>query len=102
MSTFLRIQSIADDNNVVRHIHQQHEDFRRNVATPVRDPDTGQQSTIYRHVHDIALLELDEPLVFSDRLRSVCLPDSTGGLTDEIMTTDNCWVYGWGERDGKR
>ena len=47
-------------------------------------------------MHDIALLELSKPLVFSPYVRAVCLPS----IKDFVHINDRTIVTGWGETHG--
>ncbi|WAR26111.1 CTRL-like protein, partial [Mya arenaria] len=90
-------QSLPYGSNVLgrsRNINRiiQHEDFQPNVPENVTDPQTGRTSTIQRHHHDLALIELVDALVFTNSLRPVCLPEQ-----EDNLETNDCWVSGWGE-----
>ena len=41
--------------------------------------------------HDIAILELSEPLTYDKACRPICLPNPLGS---DLLT--NCWSVGWG------
>lgn len=47
-------------------------------------------------MHDIALLRLSEPLIFSPVVRSICLPTSE----EFVRLGDRTLVTGWGETQG--
>ncbi|KAK3091922.1 hypothetical protein FSP39_023749 [Pinctada imbricata] len=47
--------------------------------------------------HDIALIELDEPIHFNDYVRPVCLP----GSSDVTPVGTRCYVAGWGKAGDK-
>lgn len=44
-------------------------------------------------VNDISLLQMDSPVVFSDYVRPVCLPQPDQELKNEQL----CTVIGWGQ-----
>ncbi|XP_074854728.1 serine protease 33-like [Carettochelys insculpta] len=62
------------------------------VTAPVRQillhPDHNQGT----HVADIALVQLEEPVRYTDDIRPVCLP----GPADTFPDNHTCWVTGWG------
>ncbi|XP_052286052.1 chymotrypsin-like protease CTRL-1 isoform X3 [Dreissena polymorpha] len=78
----------------------QHDDFRSNVAENITDPRTGLASLIRRHHHDIALVELEEPLVYNERLSPACLPNPN--QVTAPLAPNSCWVYGWGEDNNRQ
>lgn len=46
---------------------------------------------------DIALVRLEHPIQFSERILPICLPDSSVRLPPNT----NCWIAGWGSiKDG--
>ena len=47
-------------------------------------------------MHDIALLELSEPLVFNSFIRAICI----SSLRDIVRVGDRTLVTGWGETQG--
>lgn len=61
---------------------------RRQVKRIISHPDYNQMTFDY----DIALLELDEPLEFSNTIQPICLPSSS----HVFATGMSCWVTGWG------
>lgn len=73
-----------------------HEDFQQNVGITVTDQDTGESTVIRRHLHDIALVQLNDSLSFSSSVQPVCLPDISGESSQQHDVT-SCWVAGWGE-----
>ncbi|KAG8569198.1 hypothetical protein GDO81_014294 [Engystomops pustulosus] len=44
------------------------------------------------HDYDIALMKLEKPLIYSDSIRPVCLPQ----YEQELPVGSECWVAGWG------
>ncbi|CAM4759476.1 unnamed protein product [Rotaria magnacalcarata] len=72
----------------------EHSRVTRTVKQIVVYPAYNGKST--RWVHDIALLELFEPLVFSPYVRAVCLPSTK----DFVRINDRTIVTGWGETHG--
>ncbi|XP_008307205.1 ST14 transmembrane serine protease matriptase a isoform X2 [Cynoglossus semilaevis] len=46
----------------------------------------------YTFDNDIALMELDSPLTYSDYIRPICLPSAQ----HEFMTGSTVWISGWG------
>lgn len=44
-------------------------------------------------VNDISLLQMESPVIFSDYVRPICLPDANATLKDGRM----CTVIGWGQ-----
>ncbi|KAG8433805.1 hypothetical protein GDO86_012247 [Hymenochirus boettgeri] len=42
--------------------------------------------------YDVALLKTNEPIVFSETIRPVCLPRAH----QEFPTSSDCWIIGWG------
>lgn len=52
-------------------------------------------------LHDLALLTLDEPLVFTDRIKSIALPakEETGEDVEEVPVNGTpVYIAGWGEQ----
>lgn len=72
-----------------------HEGFRPNIQTTLIHQGSGAQTTIRRHFHDIALIELEKDLIFNERIQPACL--SAAENNDMEASSDNCWVSGWGE-----
>ncbi|KAM3613535.1 uncharacterized protein V6R79_001070 [Siganus canaliculatus] len=62
--------------------------LRRPVKRIISHPDYNQMTFDY----DIALLELSEPLVFSNTIQPICLPASSHVFPAGMA----CWVTGWG------
>lgn len=60
----------------------------RKVKTIITHPNYNQMTSDY----DIALLELTEPLEFTNTIQPICLPDSTHIFPAGM----SCWVTGWG------
>lgn len=46
----------------------------------------------YTYDNDIALMELESPVVFSDYIRPICLPASQ----HDFPVGDTVWITGWG------
>uniref|UniRef100_A0A3Q3VWP1 Uncharacterized protein n=1 Tax=Mola mola TaxID=94237 RepID=A0A3Q3VWP1_MOLML len=61
---------------------------RRPVKRIISHPDYNQMTFDY----DIALLELNEPLEFSNTIQPICLPSSSHVFPAGM----SCWVTGWG------
>lgn len=61
---------------------------RRSIRRIVPHPDYNQMTFDY----DIALLELSEPLEFSNTIQPICLPSSS----HVFPAGTSCWVTGWG------
>lgn len=61
---------------------------RRAVKRIISHPDYNQMTFDY----DIALLELSEPLEFSNTIQPICLPSSSHVFPAGM----SCWVTGWG------
>ncbi|XP_064162302.1 suppressor of tumorigenicity 14 protein homolog isoform X4 [Anguilla rostrata] len=67
----------------------------RKLKTIINSPDYNQMTFDY----DIALLELAEPLEFTNTIHPICLPDRTHVFPPGLP----CWVTGWGTlREGGR
>lgn len=64
--------------------HQEHE-----IEQSVRHPNYRQGR---RYNNDIRLLQLRQPLTFTDAVLSVCLPDQGKGLPTNVT----CYATGWG------
>ncbi|CAF4730976.1 unnamed protein product, partial [Rotaria sp. Silwood2] len=47
-------------------------------------------------MHDIALLQLSEPIVFNSFIRSICLPSAN----DTVKHGQRTFVTGWGSTQG--
>ncbi|KAJ6651520.1 hypothetical protein lerEdw1_020855 [Lerista edwardsae] len=47
------------------------------------------------HINDIALVELDQPVVCNDYIQPACLPEDNLTITD----LTHCYVSGWGITD---
>lgn len=47
-------------------------------------------------MHDIALVQLSEPLIFNAYIRSICVSSSK----DFAQLGDRTWVTGWGDTHG--
>lgn len=62
--------------------------LQRRVAKIIPHPLYSQMTYDY----DIALLELSEPLVFSNTIQPICLPSSSHVFPAGM----SCWVTGWG------
>lgn len=60
----------------------------RKVKTIIPHPQYNQMSNDY----DVALLELSEPLEFTNTIQPICLPDSS----HIFLAGMSCWVTGWG------
>lgn len=58
------------------------------VKKIISHPDYNQMTYDY----DIALLELSEPLKFTNTIQPICLPDSSHMFPAGM----SCWVTGWG------
>uniref|UniRef100_A0A3B3ZLF5 Uncharacterized protein n=1 Tax=Periophthalmus magnuspinnatus TaxID=409849 RepID=A0A3B3ZLF5_9GOBI len=73
-----------------------HDDVqRRSIRRIITHPDYNQMTFDY----DIALLELSEPLEFTNSIQPICLPSSSHVFTAGM----SCWVTGWGAmREGGR
>lgn len=61
---------------------------RRSIRRIIPHPDYNQMTFDY----DIALLELSEPLEFSNTIQPICLPSSSHVFPAGV----SCWVTGWG------
>lgn len=61
---------------------------RRTIQRIITHPDYSQMNYDY----DIALLELSQPLEFSNTIQPICLPSSSHVFPSGIA----CWVTGWG------
>ncbi|XP_026149232.1 suppressor of tumorigenicity 14 protein homolog isoform X3 [Mastacembelus armatus] len=61
---------------------------RRTLKRIITHPDYNQMTYDY----DIALLELNEPLKFSNTIQPICLPSSSHVFPSGM----SCWVTGWG------
>ncbi|CAG12052.1 unnamed protein product, partial [Tetraodon nigroviridis] len=62
--------------------------LRRPLKRIISHPDYNQMTYDY----DIALLELSEPLEFTNTIQPICLPDSSHMFPAGM----SCWVTGWG------
>lgn len=51
--------------------------------------------------NDIAIIELEEPLVFSKTIRAICLPARDSYINPDLPGT-TCVAAGWGATDNKR
>ncbi|XP_072572554.1 suppressor of tumorigenicity 14 protein homolog isoform X3 [Paramormyrops kingsleyae] len=60
----------------------------RNIKRIITHPEYNDMTNDY----DIALLELNEPLLFTNTIYPICLPDSTHVFPAGL----SCWVTGWG------
>lgn len=72
----------------------------------VTDINTDNITTIRQQFHDMALIELQEPLTFSQNIQPICLPDgdeedTENNKNDGEIDYNDCWVTGWGEHSGK-
>lgn len=47
--------------------------------------------------HDLALLKLDKPVQFTDKIRPICLPRQGEG----VPVNKRCYVTGWGATGSK-
>ncbi|XP_055019853.1 LOW QUALITY PROTEIN: suppressor of tumorigenicity 14 protein homolog [Boleophthalmus pectinirostris] len=66
-----------------------HDDVqRRTIRRIITHPDYNQMTFDY----DIALLELNEPLVFGNSIQPICLPSSSHHFPAGM----SCWITGWG------
>lgn len=61
---------------------------RRSLKRIISHPDYNQMTFDY----DIALLELSEPLEFTNTIQPICLPSSSHVFPAGM----SCWVTGWG------
>lgn len=61
---------------------------QRSLKRIISHPDYNQMTFDY----DIALLELSEPLEFTNTIQPICLPDSSHMFPAGM----SCWVTGWG------
>ncbi|TNN02445.1 hypothetical protein fugu_009932 [Takifugu bimaculatus] len=61
---------------------------QRSVKRIISHPDYNQMTYDY----DVALLELSEPLEFTNTIQPICLPDSSHMFPAGMF----CWVTGWG------
>lgn len=62
--------------------------IQRSVKRIISHPDYNQMTNDY----DIALLELSEPLEFTNTIQPICLPESSHMFPAGM----SCWVTGWG------
>ena len=65
--------------------------IRQIVPHPVYHPD----SRIHNRSYDVALIELQKPLVYSDKISPICVDDSV--FKENTM----CYVTGWGYMNRK-
>ncbi|NXD77408.1 TM11E protease, partial [Halcyon senegalensis] len=58
----------------------------------------GYSNFILDHEHDVAVVELASPILFTSDVHSVCLPEASHGFPDNT----SCFVTGWGalQNDG--
>nr|XP_046255324.1 suppressor of tumorigenicity 14 protein homolog isoform X2 [Scatophagus argus] len=68
--------------------YKQEDVQRRQVKRIISHPDYNQMTYDY----DIALLELSEPLQFTNTIQPICLPSSSHVFPAGM----SCWVTGWG------
>ncbi|KAJ8289762.1 hypothetical protein GJAV_G00005060 [Gymnothorax javanicus] len=78
------------------HDQYKHDDVEmRKIKRIITHPDYNQMTYDY----DIALLELSQPLEFTNTIHPICLPDRTHVFPPGMT----CWVTGWGTmREGGR
>ncbi|XP_061071970.1 suppressor of tumorigenicity 14 protein homolog isoform X1 [Conger conger] len=78
------------------HDQYDHDDVQmRKVKNIISHPDYNQMTYDY----DIAMMELSEPLEFTNTIHPICLPDRTHFFPPGMP----CWVTGWGTlREGGR
>ncbi|XP_075784964.1 serine protease 27-like [Pelodiscus sinensis] len=62
------------------------------VASPVRQIIPHPNYNRGTRVADIALVQLEAAVGYTDEIRPICLPD----LSDTIPENHTCWVTGWG------
>ena len=47
--------------------------------------------------HDIALLEVNQPIEFNEYVQPACLP---GDENFDVVGNSDCWITGWGRTQG--
>ncbi|XP_037844800.1 coagulation factor IX isoform X2 [Chlorocebus sabaeus] len=89
VETDAKITVVAGEHNIEE---TEHTEQKRNVIRII--PHHNYNATINKYNHDIALLELDEPLVLNSYVTPICIADKE--YTNIFLKFGSGYVSGWG------
>ncbi|XP_023058339.1 coagulation factor IX isoform X2 [Piliocolobus tephrosceles] len=89
VETGAKITVVAGEHNIEE---TEHTEQKRNVIRII--PHHNYNATINKYNHDIALLELDEPLVLNSYVTPICIADKE--YTNIFLKFGSGYVSGWG------
>ncbi|XP_066213176.1 coagulation factor IX isoform X1 [Saccopteryx leptura] len=85
----VKITVVAGEHNTEK---EEHTEQKRNVVRAI--PHHSYNATINKYRHDIALLELDKPLILNSYVTPICIADKE--YTDIFLKFGSGYVSGWG------